>query len=328
MARLGGDEFVVLLADTRTPEAALRKARQLLAVCAEPCLLAGQAVHTSASIGIAMGEVDGHVGDDLLRDADIAMYEAKRAGRATAVFFDRVMHDKLRREQAMEAALRGAIERDEFSLVYQPIVDLETGSVTAVEALLRWTHPELGEVQPAEFMPLAEDTSLGVPLGEWVLREACQHWMAWWRELGDQAPPVLSVNMSRAQMLQADRLVAHVMAVLAETGMPARRLQLEITERDLTKDTPSAHALLLRLRALGLRLAMDEFGTGGSTLTSLRDHPFELVKIDKALLQGIADNPDVLAVVHATVTLIENLGLASVAEGVEDTLPAPAEAIA
>ncbi len=358
VARLGGDEFVVLLADTRTPEAALRKARQLLAVCAEPCLLAGQAVHTSASIGIAMGEADGHVGDDLLRDADIAMYEAKRAGRATAVFFDPCMHAQLQRKLSVEVALRQAIERREFSLVYQPIVDLETGSVTAVEALLRWTHPELGEVQPAEFMPLAEDTSLGVPLGEWVLREACQHWMAWWRELGDQAPPVLSVNMSRAQMLQADRLVAHVMAVLAETGMPARRLQLEITERDLTKDTPSAHALLLRLRALGLRLAMDEFGTGGSTLTSLRDHPFELVKIDKALLQGIADNPDVLAVVHATVTLIENLGLASVAEGVEDaahigilqaigcrhaqgnlfalpmspgevaTLPAPAEAIA
>jgi len=318
VARFGGDEFVVLLADARTPEHALRVARQLLALFAEPYQLAGQAVHSSVSIGIAMGEPDGRSAEDLLRDADIAMYEAKRAGRATAVFFDPCMHQRLKRDLAVEIALRQAIERHEFSLVYQPVIDLETGDVTAVEALLRWTHPELGEVQPTEFVPLAEETSLIVPIGEWVLRQACQHFVHWCHTLGDRAPPVLSVNMSRVQMLQADRLVAHVMAVLAETGMPANRLQLEITERELTKDPLSARALMHRLRTLGLRLAMDDFGTGGSTLTCLRDHPFDLVKIDRSLLHGIADNPDVLAVVHATVTLIENLGMASVAEGVED----------
>ena len=318
VARFGGDEFVVLLADARTPEHALRVARQLLALFAEPYQLAGQAVHSSVSIGIAMGEPDGRSAEDLLRDADIAMYEAKRAGRATAVFFDPCMHQRLKRDLAVEIALRQAIERHEFSLVYQPVIDLETGDVTAVEALLRWTHPELGEVQPTEFVPLAEETSLIVPIGEWVLRQACQHFVHWCHTLGDRAPPVLSVNMSRVQMLQADRLVAHVMAVLAETGMPANRLQLEITERELTKDPLSARALMHRLRTLGLRLALDDFGTGGSTLTCLRDHPFDLVKIDRSLLHGIADNPDVLAVVHATVTLIENLGMASVAEGVED----------
>lgn len=318
VASFGGDEFVVLLPDARTPEDALRVAKRLLAVFAEPYPLAGQEVHSSASIGIAMAEPDGRSADDLLRDADIAMVEAKRAGRATAVFFDPCMNARLERDLAVEEALRQAIERREFSLVYQPIIDLETGAVIAVEALLRWTHPELGEVEPTEFVPLAEDSSLILPIGEWVLRAACQHWMGWWRMLGDKAPPLLSVNVSRMQMLQADRLVAHVLAVLAETGMPANRLQLEVTERELTRDPLTGRALMRRLRDLGVRLAMDDFGTGGSTLTCLRDHPFDLVKIDKSLLNGIADNPDVLAVVHATVTLIENLWLASVAEGVED----------
>ncbi len=318
VARFGGDEFVVLLGDARTESHAKCVADQLLDLFARPYELLGQEVHSSVSIGIAMGEASGRSADDLLRDADIAMYEAKRTGRGRAVFFDRVMHDKLRREQAMEAALRGAIERDEFSLVYQPIVDLESGAVTAVEALLRWHHPELGEVQPNDFVPVAEDCALIVPIGEWVLREACTHWMRWWRTLGERVPPVLSVNVSRVQLQQPDRLVATLRRLLDETGMPAHRLQLEVTEREIARDPAPVRQLLDRLHDTGVRLAMDDFGTGGSNLAALRKYPFDTIKIDKSLLDGLADHPDALTVVHATVNLIQNLGMASVAEGVED----------
>ncbi|WP_158219884.1 bifunctional diguanylate cyclase/phosphodiesterase [Ideonella sp. A 288] len=318
VARFGGDEFVVLLRDARTVDDAARVAARLLEVFSAPYQILDQEVHSSASIGIVMGEADGRSAEDLLRDADIAMYEAKRAGRATAVFFDPAMHQRLARAQAMEAALRHAIARREFRLVYQPIVDLQTGATTSVEALLRWRHPELGSVSPSEFIPIAEESSLILPVGEWVLHEACRQWMAWHRTIPERTPAVMSVNLSRVQMHQGDRLIAHVQHVLDDTGMPPSRLQLEVTEREVMRDPTHARALMDRLRAMGLRLAMDDFGTGTSSLGCLRDYPFDVVKIDKSFVDGLVANPDVLAVIHATVTLIENLGMASVAEGIED----------
>jgi len=318
VARFGGDEFVVLLRDARTADEASRVARRLLEVFAQPYQILGQEVHSSASIGIVLGQADGRSAEELLRDADIAMYEAKRAGRATAVFFDPQMHERIARAQAMEAALRRAIERGELSLVYQPIVDLETGAMSSVEALLRWRHPELGQVSPSEFIPIAEESSLILQVGEWVLRESCRQWVAWHAALGAAAPKVMSVNLSRVQMHQGDRLVALVQEVLAETGMPPEHLQLEVTEREVMRDPATARALMDRLRAMGLRLAMDDFGTGTSSLGCLREYPFDVIKIDKSFVDDLAADADVLAVIHATVSLIENLGMTSVAEGIEE----------
>lgn len=318
VARFGGDEFVVLLRDARTADEASRVARRLLEVFAQPYQILGQEVHSSASIGIVLGQADGRSAEELLRDADIAMYEAKRAGRATAVFFDPQMHERIARAQAMEAALRRAIEREELSLVYQPIVDLETGAMSSVEALLRWRHPELGQVSPAEFIPIAEESSLILQVGEWVLRESCRQWVAWHASLGEMAPKVMSVNLSRVQMHQGDRLVALVQEVLAEAGMPSGHLQLEVTEREVMRDPTTARSLMDRLRAMGVRLAMDDFGTGTSSLGCLREYPFDVIKIDKSFVDDLAANADVLAVIHATVSLIENLGMTSVAEGIEE----------
>lgn len=318
VARFGGDEFVILLNDVADPEQALAIANRLIDVAAPPHLIRDKEVHSTVSIGIALGR-PGHDGaEELLRNADMAMYEAKRAGRARAMLFDESMHTRLERAMKIEHALRYAIEAHQFTLVYQPIVNLETGIMTSAEALVRWTHPELGQVSPAEFVPIAEDSGLIVPIGEWVLRQACHQWAAWQRENPSLAPATISVNLSRVQMNLGDQLPVLVREVLDLCGMQAHQLQLEVTEREVMREPGHSRALMDKLHAMGVKLAMDDFGTGTSSLGCLRELPFDVIKIDKSFVDELASSADGMAVIHATVNVVRNLGMTSVAEGIEE----------
>jgi diguanylate cyclase (GGDEF)-like protein/PAS domain S-box-containing protein len=322
VARFGGDEFVVLLHDCARPEEARRVAQRLLDAFSAPFVVKGKQIHSSVSIGVVMGGAAGGAAgadaDALLRNADTALNEAKRDGRGRAVFFDPCMQARLARALTLEDALRQAEARGQLSLAYQPIVDLASGQIVSAEALLRWQHPELGAVSPAEFIPVAEESGLIVPIGEWVLREAARQWAAWQPALPGARPISISVNLSRAQMRQPERLLDAVRQVIADQCMPPGALQLEVTEREVMHEPTEMRALMQRLHELGVRLAMDDFGTGTSSLGCLRDYPFDVVKIDKSFLAGLPTHPDVMAVLHATVTVIENLGMLSVAEGVEE----------
>jgi diguanylate cyclase (GGDEF)-like protein/PAS domain S-box-containing protein len=321
VARIGGDEFVVLVAGASDVRGIERVARRLLGALSAPYPIRGSEVQSSASIGVvstAQCELDASA---LLRDADTAMYEAKRRGRGVAVVFDDSMRSRLQRQVEVERNLRRAIAHDELGVRFQPIVDLETGVVASVEALLRWTSAELGEVSPSEFIPIAEDSGQIIEIGVWVLEAACRQFAAW-RAIHPQSNALVSVNLSRVQLGKPDLLLSTVERVLDQTGLPADRLQLEVTERDVMRD-PAAVLLLMRhLRALGVRLAMDDFGTGTSSLACLRDYPFDVIKIDRAFVGDLGSNGQVLALVHATMMLIENLGMTSVAEGVETTAQA------
>lgn len=320
-ARFGGDEFVVLMPEKGHREGAWALAQALLANLAAPYLIGGREIHSSASIGIAIGGA-GDTAEGLLRNADTAMYEAKRLGRGHAVFFDESMHARLSRSVQIEAALRQAIPRGELGLLYQPIVDLASGTMSSVEALVRWQNAALGAVSPAEFIPIAEESGQIVAIGEWVLRGACTQWAQWQASDPARAPQGISVNLSRVQMQLGEQMLAVVQQVLADTGMPATALQLEITEREVMKDPQGAQDLMRGLRRLGVKLAMDDFGTGTSSLGCLRDYPFDTIKIDKSFVSNLSHDLHVLAVAHATVNVIENLGMVSVAEGIEE----PAEA--
>ena len=318
VARFGGDEFVILLNDIADPEQALAIANRLIDVAAPPHLIRDKEVHSTISIGIALGRPGGGGADEILRNADMAMYEAKRAGRARAILFDESMHTRLERAAKIEHALRHAIDAHQLTVVYQPIVNLETGIMTSAEALVRWTHPELGHVSPAEFIPIAEDSGLIVPIGEWVLRQACGQWATWQRENPSLAPAIISVNLSRVQMNLGDQLPVLVQEVLDQSGMQAHHLQLEVTEREVMREPGHSRALMDKLHAMGVKLAMDDFGTGTSSLGCLRELPFDVIKIDKSFVDELASSADGMAVIHATVNVVRNLGMTSVAEGIEE----------
>ena len=318
VARFGGDEFVVLLSEARSADAAAVVARRLLDVLSNPYYVAQREVNSSASIGIAIADETVVDAGDLLRNADMAMYEAKRAGRSTFAFFEPGMLTRVSRSVHIEEALRRAVALNQLTLVYQPIVSLQSGLMTSVEALVRWRHPELGNVPPSEFIPIAEDSGLIVPIGEWVLWQACRQWTEWQRLRPADAPATISVNLSRVQMALGDRLLELVARVLKSTGMSPACLQLEVTEREVMREPAVARKLMNGLRALGIRLAMDDFGTGASSLGCLRDYPFDVIKIDKSFIDDMSG--PMLAVVHATVAVIENLGMVSVAEGIEEAL--------
>ncbi|HTQ36702.1 MAG TPA: bifunctional diguanylate cyclase/phosphodiesterase [Steroidobacteraceae bacterium] len=317
IARFGGDEFLMLLNDVACTEDAVRIAERLLDGLSRPCRIDGREVSTPASIGIVSSEQGFEDAATVVRNADLAMYEAKRAGRARAVLFSDVMHTRLARHLTIESSLREALGTDQLSLVYQPIVDLNTGRRSSVEALARWNHPVLGAISPAEFVPIAEESGLIVSLGEWVMRESCAALARWQRADPGGAPEVVSVNVSRAELAQGPRLLALVRKTLAFAGLPPQSLQLEVTEREVMRDPAASLALMHELRAIGVRLAMDDFGTGTSSLGCLREYPFDVIKVDRSFIQGLAEGPDQLAVIHATITLIENLGKTSVGEGVE-----------
>jgi diguanylate cyclase (GGDEF)-like protein/PAS domain S-box-containing protein len=317
IARFGGDEFVVLLNDVNGGADVAKVSDRLLDSLAPAYNIGGRDVHSTASIGIVTSDQCTESAEAVIRNADVAMYEAKRRGRACSVIFNDGMHTRLARQVAVESGLRKALGTDEMFLVYQPIVDLKTGRMISAEALLRWEHPQLGLVPPAEFIPIAEESGLIVALGEWVVQESCRQLVAWQREAPDRAPDTVSVNISRVELGLGPRLLRRIRDSLAATGLRAECLQLEVTEREVMREPKATQSLLRELRGIGVRLAMDDFGTGTSSLACLRDYPFDTIKIDRAFVGDLADSRDVLAVIHATITLVENLGMASVAEGVE-----------
>jgi diguanylate cyclase (GGDEF)-like protein/PAS domain S-box-containing protein len=317
IARFGGDEFLVLVNDIQKPEDAARISERVLQALARPYNIQGREVHSTASIGIVTSDHCLEGAETIIRNADVAMYEAKRAGRACSVFFNDEMHTRLSRRLMIETSLRKALGTNQLSLVYQPIVELDTGKRSSVEALIRWNHPDLGQISPTEFVPVAEESGLIIQMGEWVMKESCAALARWQAIDPDRAPQVVSVNVSRAELAQGARLLNTVHEALAVAGLRPESLLLEVTEREVMRDPEASLALMHQLHEAGVRLAMDDFGTGTSSLGCLRDYPFDVIKIDRSFVKGLAAGPDTLAVIHATITLVENLGKCSVAEGVE-----------
>ncbi len=317
ISRFGGDEFLVLINDLRSDADAQRIADRLQGALAPVYTIRGTDVHSTASIGLVTSGQQPASAEEVVRNADLAMYEAKRAGRARVVRFDESMHERVTRHVMVENSLRRALADGQLRLVYQPIVELATHRLVSVEALMRWHHPVLGEVAPSEFIPIAEESRLILQLGQWLQRTACQQLRRWQLADLEGAPPTISINVSQAEMAQGLQFVEQVDAVLRETGLPAHCLQLEVTEREVSRDLRGSLALLTALHTLGVKLAMDDFGTGTSALGFLRGYPFDTVKIDRSFLHDLVNSADGLAVLHAAVNLVENLGMASVAEGVE-----------
>jgi diguanylate cyclase (GGDEF)-like protein/PAS domain S-box-containing protein len=309
-ARVGGDEFAVVQTgiDTATDTATL--ARRICESLRAPYDLLGQTVVVDASIGIAIAPDDGTEPTELLKNADMALYGAKAHGRGTYRFFEPGMDARMKARRTLELALRAALANGEFELYYQPLVDLQTDAVTTCEALLRWQHPERGMVGPAEFIPVAEEIGLIVPLGEWVLKRACGD-AALWRD-----DVKVAVNLSPIQVMSKN-LVAVVVGALASSGLPAHRLEIEITESVLLQNTELTLATLHRLRELGVKISMDDFGTGYSSLSYLRSFPFDKIKIDRCFISGLGDGDDARAIVQAIAGLARNLGIMTTAEGVE-----------
>jgi diguanylate cyclase (GGDEF)-like protein len=317
VARLGGDEFVVILDDVPTVEMAHAIVERLLLVLEEPYELPAHSVRTSASIGVVHSSGEYRLSDDMLRDADIAMYEAKARGKNCHVLFTPLMREAVHHRVRLENALREAIGTEQLFVVFQPIVSLEDRRVQSAEVLVRWQHPALGLIPPSAFIPIAEETRLILPLADQVLRSACAQFVRWRREMPERAPDYISVNLSRVQL--ADPTVAErTMAILQETGMAPERLQLEVTESQLMQHRAMALDLLTSLKRQGIRLAMDDFGTGYSSLSCLQEYPFDVLKVDRALTENVGRGRGYSALLHAVMTLADNLGLEVVAEGIED----------
>jgi diguanylate cyclase (GGDEF)-like protein len=318
VSRFGGDEFLLLINDLQAAKDATRIAERLLNALAPAYIIFGSEVHTSASIGIVTSRQGEMSAEEVVRNADVAMFEAKHAGRACSVVFNEAMHEQLTRHVMIETSLRRAIGTAELYLVYQPIVELSTGQIVSAEALVRWNHPNLGAITPAEFIPVAEESGLIVALGKWVQREACQALAAWRARDPAGAPRTISVNVSRAELALGRKLLDQLQAMLEQVGLPAECLQLEITEREVMRNPEMFHELMRALQGLGIKIAMDDFGTGTSSLGLLRSYPFNTIKIDQSFVKDLTTSRDVLAVIHATINLVENLGMESLAEGVEE----------
>jgi diguanylate cyclase (GGDEF)-like protein/PAS domain S-box-containing protein len=316
IARLGGDEFTVLVEDVVRPSDVTALAQRLLAALRQPFPVAGRLVHVSASIGVVLSNVMHRQPADLLREADIALYEAKGAGKDRAVCFAPHMN-RVARRLDMESSLRRAIGQGELGIVYQPIVDLGTGTMVGVEALARWAHPELGTIEPTEFIPIAEETGLIVELWHWLTGEAAVRARAW-QALRPGGPPLLlSVNISASHFQQPD-LTAQVAGVLARTGLDPSLLRLEITEFALMQDVEGTLGTLHALKELGVRLAVDDFGTGYSSLSYLRRFPVDALKVDQSFTRELATDQGTAAIVAAVCAMGHALGMTVIAEGVED----------
>ncbi len=315
-ARLGGDEFVVLMDNITGPADATSFADALLVLLSTPYDLDGREVHSTVSIGITSSEVGYVRADDVLRDADTAMYYAKAAGKARFVTFDRPMHAAATLRLAMENELRGAIERNEFVLHYQPVVSLSSGALHGFEALVRWNHPHRGIVAPVEFVPCCEEIGLILPLGRWVLTQACQQLKQWTARHPELPDLTMNVNISAAQIADPT-LIEQIRQVIAETGVRAESLVLEITESSMISDAAGAIDIFQQIRDLGVRLYMDDFGSGYSSLNCLHQFPLDGLKIDRSFMQNVSSRRDYTAVVTAIVNLARHLDLRLIAEGIE-----------
>ena len=316
VARLGGDEFAVLLDDVSDVRDATRVAERILMELSTPFTVAGEEVFTTGSIGIALSSTGYERPEDILRDADTAMYRAKVGGRSRYEVFDRNMHATAVRTLQLETDLRRALERREFRVHYQPIISLANGHITGFEALLRWEHPRHGMISPMDFVPVAEETGLIVGIGWWVLEEACRQMQVWLQKFPDRAHMTMSVNMSTRQFMQAD-LLEQVDTVLSRTGLPPAALKLEITESAVVQHEEAVTTSMASLRARGIQLCIDDFGTGYSSLSYLHSFPVDVLKIDRSFVSQIGLACATPRLVETIVTLSRNLGMNSVAEGVE-----------
>jgi diguanylate cyclase (GGDEF)-like protein/PAS domain S-box-containing protein len=315
IARMGGDEFAILVEDPTDADAPIEVGRRLLERLEAPFQHGAKELFVHASIGIAVTRSLDHTADEVLRNADVAMYTAKSNGKNRVEVFEPAMHAAALTRLALKGDLERALERNEFSLVYQPIVRLDPGRLSGVEALLRWQHRERGTVGPTDFIPVAEETGLILPLGRWVLERACTQ-AATWNAISPH-PITMSVNVSGRQ-LQQPGFVGEVAEVLATTGLAPHLLTLELTESVLMHDAEAATAMLVELKALGLRLAIDDFGTGYSSLNYLRRFPIDELKIDRSFVASLQDGPAQAAVVLSILRLSETLHLETVAEGIEE----------
>jgi diguanylate cyclase (GGDEF)-like protein len=317
-ARLGGDEFAVLLPDVAGVDAAVPVARRIVAAMRDPFDLDGRETFVTCSIGIAYGRTGEEDAQELLVRADLAMFEAKKQGKDQHAVFDPAMRESFQKHLEMEADLRRAVLRHEFQLRFQPIVRLRTGEISGLEALVRWQHPERGMIPPLDFIPLAEETGMIVPIGEWVLREACRQAAGWnARRDADAAPLTVSVNLSAVQLDRAD-LPDVVRSALDESGLPAHCLVIELTESLIVDHRPETLNRLHAIKALGVRLAIDDFGTGYSSLAYLRRFPVDIIKIDKSFVDDVGDEPAAAALTHGIIQLGQALQLSTIAEGIED----------
>jgi EAL domain-containing protein (putative c-di-GMP-specific phosphodiesterase class I) len=289
-------------------------ADKLQAVLKQPYALHGRHFSNSASIGITLCPLDGGAAEDLLRNADIAMYQAKRQGKGSYHFYTADMNDRIREQLELKEDMRRGIGNEEFVLHYQPKIDLKSGQLTGMEALVRWQHPERGILSPAVFIPLAEESGLISPLGEWILRTACRQTRAW--QLAGLPDLRVAVNLSVRQFAQED-LVGVIERVLQETGLSAGHLELEITESMLMKDADHSVWNLFQLKQLGVTLSIDDFGTGYSSLSYLRHFPVGYLKIDRSFVRDATNNANDAAIVGAIISMAHQLGLKVVAEGVE-----------
>ena len=316
IARLGGDEFAVLCEDVPAEQGVLALAQRIVDAVGEATELEGRSLQVSASVGIALTSDSAASAETLMRDADVAMYRAKASGGDGWALFDCSMHEQVVERLDLESALRGALERGELHLDYQPERDVATGRLVGVEALLRWRHPTLGTVAPDRFIPIAEDTGLILPIGAWVIEEACRQ-AARWRALApDRARLVMRVNLSPRQLSQPD-LVEVIDDALAATGTDAAELDLELTESALMGALEWARVSLTALRTLGLRLSVDDFGTGHSSLSHLRALPFDTLKIDRSFVSRLGATPADDEIVRSIIDLAHALELSVNAEGVE-----------
>ena len=310
VARIGGDEFVVLQTGIRDAAEVRALASRLVDLIGRTYMIDGHLLTIGASVGVALAPGDGTTAEILLKNADLALYRSKLVGRGTFHFFEPEMDARMQARRRLELDMRQALARREFQLHYQPQLSLATNAITGCEALLRWHHPERGMISPLDFIPLAEEIGLIVPIGEWVIRQACRDAAAW------PLPLSVAVNVSPAQF-KSERLVETILAALSTSGLPAKRLEVEITEGVLLQENERTLQILHRLRALGVRVSMDDFGTGYSSLSYLRSFPFDKIKIDRSFVKDLAAKPDGDAIIRAIAGLGKSLGMTTVAEGVE-----------
>lgn len=310
IARLGGDEFAVLQIGAKHPEGTIALARRIIDAVAEPYEFDGQRIVIGVSVGVAVAPIDGMVPDELLKNSDMALYYAKTVARGAFRFFDVEMDARLQARRLLEMELRRGVEEEEFEVYYQPVIDPERDKVVSFEALLRWRHPERGIVPPDEFIPLAEESGLIVPIGGWILRRACRDAMTWPNDIS------IAVNVSAIQFRSSD-LVEEVIRALAVSKLPPYRLELEITESVLLVNTDAILSTLERLHGFGVSIAMDDFGTGYSSLSYLRRFPFDRIKIDRSFVRDLSEDAGSLAVVSAIAGLGRSLGMKTTVEGVE-----------
>ncbi len=316
VARLGGDEFVVLLSALRDRADAHVVAERIIERTSSPFRIRGRVLTVNTSIGLAY--CDAPTGDaaEILRNSDLAMYRAKQGGKSRIAVFNASMHSEMSRRLALETALREAIDHEALEVRYQPIVNLSTAQLGSVEALLRWQHPEYGSIAPSEFIPIAEETGLIVPLGRWLMRTTCEQWVAWQRALGGSLPLSLNVNVSKRQVVYPE-FAQELREIICQTHIDPHRLNLEITESTVLDVGDVVTEKLNELKQTGVQLHMDDFGTGHSSLSCLHRLPVDCVKIDREFVCAMNANRSCTAVVYAVIALARNLGLRVTAEGVE-----------